>query len=135
MDVYQQSRAHQMLVDPQASLILTLLVPYLRFNCVYCLCPTDPGFLLCMPSDGTSFMGPSGGELCVRTHADILSILSSWGPPCRLPPNENGEWWEIGDESRGGIPYYYHTKTGETVWDKPDGFVIPLTILQVRSLV
>lgn len=52
----------------------------------------------------------------------------------RLPPSENGEWWEIGDESRGGIPYYYHTKTGETVWEKPDGFVIPLTVLQVRPL-
>jgi len=58
-----------------------------------------------------------------------------WTPPCRLPPSENGEWWEIGDESRGGIPYYYHTKTGETVWEKPDGFVIPLTVLQVRFLV
>jgi WW domain len=54
--------------------------------------------------------------------------------PCRLPPSENGEWWEISDESRGGIPYYYHTKTGETVWEKPEGFVIPLTVLQVRTL-
>ena len=54
--------------------------------------------------------------------------------PSRLPHSENGEWWEIGDESRGGIPYYYHTKTGETVWEKPDGFVIPLTVLQVRPL-
>ena len=53
----------------------------------------------------------------------------------RLPPSENGEWWEIGDESRGGIPYYYHTKTGETVWEKPNGFVIPLTVLQVRFFV
>ncbi|KAI0058032.1 hypothetical protein BV25DRAFT_1902420 [Artomyces pyxidatus] len=61
----------------------------------------------------------------------------SWDPPVGhfvLPPNENGEWWEIGDESRGGIPYYYHTKTGETVWDKPDGFVIPLTVLQNTAL-
>ncbi|KAI0288123.1 hypothetical protein BC826DRAFT_1107936 [Russula brevipes] len=47
---------------------------------------------------------------------------------------ENGEWWEIGDESRGGIPYYYHTKTGETIWEKPDGFVIPLTVLQNTAL-
>ncbi|KAI9442664.1 MyTH4 domain-containing protein [Lactarius indigo] len=57
----------------------------------------------------------------------------SWDPPVGnfvLPPSENGEWWEIGDESRGGIPYYYHTKSGETVWEKPDGFVIPLTVLQ-----
>jgi WW domain len=53
--------------------------------------------------------------------------------PCRLPPSEHGEWWEISDESRGGIPYYYHTKTGETVWEKPEGFVIPLTVLQVRT--
>jgi len=54
--------------------------------------------------------------------------------PSRLPPSENSEWREIGDESRGDIPYYHHTtgKTGETVWEKPDGFVIPLTVLQVR---
>ncbi|KAN0135437.1 hypothetical protein V8E53_006716 [Lactarius tabidus] len=61
----------------------------------------------------------------------------SWDPPVGnfvLPPSENGEWWEIGDESRGGIPYYYHTKTGETVWEKPDGFVIPLTVLQNTAL-
>jgi hypothetical protein len=61
----------------------------------------------------------------------------SWDPPVGnfvLPPSENGEWWEIGDESRGGIPYYYHTKTGETVWEKPNGFVIPLTVLQNTAL-
>jgi WW domain len=58
-------------------------------------------------------------------------LMGKW--LCRLPPSENGEWWEISDESRGGIPYYYHTKTGETVWEKPDGFVIPLTVLQVRT--
>ncbi|KAH9027308.1 hypothetical protein EDB85DRAFT_2148575 [Lactarius pseudohatsudake] len=61
----------------------------------------------------------------------------SWDPPVGnfvLPPSENGEWWEIGDESRGGIPYYYHTKSGETVWEKPDGFVIPLTVLQNTAL-
>lgn len=48
----------------------------------------------------------------------------------RLPPSAEGEWWELVDESRG-IPYYYHTKTNETVWERPDGFVIPLGILQV----
>ncbi|KAI9510925.1 hypothetical protein F5148DRAFT_1175297 [Russula earlei] len=61
----------------------------------------------------------------------------SWDPPVGnfvLPPNESGEWWEISDESRGGISYYYHTKTGETVWEKPDGFVIPLTVLQNTAL-
>lgn len=51
----------------------------------------------------------------------------------RLPPSDEGEWWELGDESRGGLPYYYQTKTGETVWERPNGFVIPLSILQVRN--
>ena len=50
-----------------------------------------------------------------------------------LPPNEDGEWWELTDDSRGGIPYYYQTKTGETVWERPNGFVIPLGILQVSN--
>lgn len=39
----------------------------------------------------------------------------------------------MADDSRGGIPYYYQTKTGETVWERPDAFVIPLGILQVRN--
>lgn len=50
-----------------------------------------------------------------------------------LPPSEDGEWWELADDSRGGIPYYYQTKTGETVWERPDAFVIPLGILQVSD--
>jgi hypothetical protein len=48
-----------------------------------------------------------------------------------LPPSTDGEWWELSDESRGGIPYYYHTKTSETVWERPEAFVIPLGALQV----
>lgn len=56
-----------------------------------------------------------------------LILFSSFS----LPPSEDGEWWELSDESRGGIPYYYQTKTGETVWERPDGFVIPLTVIQV----
>ncbi|KAH9040844.1 hypothetical protein EDB84DRAFT_1576937 [Lactarius hengduanensis] len=51
-----------------------------------------------------------------------------------LPHSENGQLWEISDESRGGIPYNPHTKSGETVWEKPDGFVIPLTVLQNTAL-
>ncbi|KAJ3824642.1 hypothetical protein EV361DRAFT_949479 [Lentinula raphanica] len=61
----------------------------------------------------------------------------SWDPPAGnfvLPPSEEGEWWELSDESRGGIPYYYQTKTGETVWERPAGFVIPLGILQNTAL-
>lgn len=52
---------------------------------------------------------------------------------CSLPPSEEGEWWELTDDSRGGIPYYYQTKTGETVWERPEAFVIPLGILQARD--
>ncbi|KAJ7594657.1 hypothetical protein C8J56DRAFT_444915 [Mycena floridula] len=61
----------------------------------------------------------------------------SWDPPAGnfvLPPSADGEWWELADESRGGLPYYYHTKTGETVWERPSTFVIPLGILQNTAL-
>ena len=51
---------------------------------------------------------------------------------CSLPPSPDGEWWEMTDESTG-VPYYYHTKTGETVWERPQAFVIPLGVLQVCS--
>ncbi|EIM79976.1 RhoGAP-domain-containing protein [Stereum hirsutum FP-91666 SS1] len=77
------------------------------------------------PQTGVSFFAcPSTGEV-------------SWDPPVGnfvLPPSEEGEWWEISDKTRGGLPYYYHTKTGRTVWDKPEGFVIPLTVLQNTAL-
>ena len=54
-----------------------------------------------------------------------------WHAPAeRLPPSPDGEWWEMIDEV-SGLPYYYQTKTGETVWERPDAFVIPLGILQV----
>lgn len=36
-------------------------------------------------------------------------------------------------DEESGLPYYYHTKTGETVWERPThAFVIPLRVLQVR---
>ncbi|KAJ6497827.1 hypothetical protein C8R45DRAFT_1211640 [Mycena sanguinolenta] len=62
----------------------------------------------------------------------------SWDPPVGnfvLPPSADGEWWELSDESRGGLPYYYQTKTGETVWERPSSaFVIPLGIIQNTAL-
>ncbi|KAH9485197.1 Rho GTPase-activating protein 39 [Psilocybe cubensis] len=73
------------------------------------------------PQTSTSFFAcPATGQV-------------SWDPPVGtfvLPPSADGEWWELTDESRGGLPYYYQTKTGETVWERPSGFVIPLGILQ-----
>lgn len=50
-----------------------------------------------------------------------------------MPLNDDGHWWELADESRGGTPYYYHTKTGETQWTRPEGFVIPLGIIQTTT--
>lgn len=77
------------------------------------------------PQTQTSFYAcPATGEV-------------SWDPPAGhfvLPPNNDGEWWELADDSRNGMPYYYHTKTGETVWEKPSAFVIPLGILQNTAL-
>ena len=36
-------------------------------------------------------------------------------------------------DEQSGLPYYYHTKTGETVWERPAAaFIIPLRVLQVR---
>ncbi|KAJ6495627.1 hypothetical protein C8R47DRAFT_1115791 [Mycena vitilis] len=61
----------------------------------------------------------------------------SWDPPVGnfvLPPSADGEWWELSDDTRGGLPYYYQTKTSQTVWERPDGFVIPLGIIQNTAL-
>ncbi|KAG9018853.1 hypothetical protein FRB90_008966 [Tulasnella sp. 427] len=61
---------------------------------------------------------------------------TSWEPPAEtflMPITDDGHWWELADESRGGTPYYYHTKTGETQWTRPDGFVIPLGIIQTTT--
>ncbi|EJF57744.1 hypothetical protein DICSQDRAFT_157170 [Dichomitus squalens LYAD-421 SS1] len=60
----------------------------------------------------------------------------SWDPPAGhflLPPSPEGEWWEMFDEA-SGLPYYYQTKTGETVWERPNAFVIPLGVLQNTAL-
>ncbi|OJT10725.1 Rho GTPase-activating protein 39 [Trametes pubescens] len=53
--------------------------------------------------------------------------------PQVLPPSPDGEWWEMSDEA-SGLNYYYHTKSGETVWERPNAFVIPLGILQNTAL-
>ncbi|KAH9163947.1 hypothetical protein EDB89DRAFT_479039 [Lactarius sanguifluus] len=65
-------------------------------------------------------MGPSCPSRKFRALFDIL--------PCGV--NTVLDYRTISDESRGGIPYS-HTKT---VWEKPDGFVIPLTVLHNTAL-
>ena len=53
--------------------------------------------------------------------------------PSSLPPSDTGQWWELSDDTRDGLSYYYHTLSGETRWEKPDNeFVIPLRVIQVR---
>ncbi|KAL1673920.1 hypothetical protein EV122DRAFT_293784 [Schizophyllum commune] len=70
------------------------------------------------------------------------------GTPLTLSPNSrakkaaenrDGEWganfWvTLIDPQVRGIPYYYQTKTGETVWERPNAFVIPLGIIQNTAL-
>ncbi|SPO30079.1 uncharacterized protein UTRI_05918 [Ustilago trichophora] len=52
-----------------------------------------------------------------------------------LPPSGEGEWWELVDEV-SGREYYYHTKTKESRWTRPDlvseggGLVIPMRAVQ-----
>ncbi|CDU22469.1 uncharacterized protein SPSC_01099 [Sporisorium scitamineum] len=47
-----------------------------------------------------------------------------------LPPNPNGEWWELVDENTGR-EYYYHTRTEESRWTRPlSGMVIPMRAIQ-----
>ncbi|KDN50829.1 hypothetical protein K437DRAFT_254998 [Tilletiaria anomala UBC 951] len=46
-----------------------------------------------------------------------------------LPPDPEGQWWELFDSLRG-IPYYYHTTTHKTQWQRPRGLVIPMTAIQ-----
>jgi len=93
-------------------------------------CQTGSSFFACPASGQVSWDPPVGSFVYVANlGSDIGSFLYN-----RLPPSEEGEWWELTDESRG-LAYYYQTKTGETVWERPPGFVIPLGILQVRFLV
>lgn len=63
-----------------------------------------------------------------------VALCSSVTIGYRLPPSTDGEWWELSDDSRGGLSYYYQTRTGETVWERPSGFVIPLGIIQVCEI-
>ena len=64
----------------------------------------------------------------------LICIASLYAYTQRLPPSPDGEWWEMTDEA-SGLPYYYHTKAGETVWEWPtQAFVIPLSVLQVRHI-
>lgn len=45
--------------------------------------------------------------------------------------DENGEWWELFDESHKRF-YYFNAKTKKSEWQKPDNaLIIPMSVLQV----
>lgn len=90
---------------------------------------TGTPFYACPSTGETTWDAPVGHFVYVWEALSCLCASSCW--LLRLPPSAEGEWWELHDETRGGIPYYYHTKLGETTWEKPDGFVIPLGVIQV----
>ncbi|PWN51184.1 hypothetical protein IE53DRAFT_368281 [Violaceomyces palustris] len=78
---------------------------------------TDP------KSQNSFFANPQTGECKWEVPAGTIV----------LPPNPDGEWWELRDEQRG-IPYYYHTQSASSQWNRPKGFVIPLVAIQATTL-
>ncbi|CDZ98206.1 WW domain [Phaffia rhodozyma] len=52
-----------------------------------------------------------------------------------LPIASEGQWWELSDYTQDGLVYYYHTKTKQTQWRRPDvPLIIPLALTQFTSL-
>ncbi|KAK0534384.1 hypothetical protein OC835_002711 [Tilletia horrida] len=72
------------------------------------------------PSSGHSFFAnPHTGEC-------------KWEVPSGtfvLPPNPDGQWMEFFDETHG-LPYFFHSGSNTSQWERPTGFVIPLTTIQ-----
>lgn len=112
------------LVDPQVCSIALEKSVSLKIGSI-----SESDCIFCMSCYGRSQLGTPSWYFCVNS--SIIEPFMFLIFVHRLPPSDDGEWWELSDESRGGLPYYYQTKTGETVWEKPNGFVIPLSILQV----
>ncbi|KAE8220677.1 hypothetical protein CF319_g5831 [Tilletia indica] len=46
-----------------------------------------------------------------------------------LPPNPDGQWMEFFDEQHD-LPYFFHSGQNRSQWERPPGFVIPLTTIQ-----
>ncbi|KAK7472964.1 hypothetical protein VKT23_001068 [Stygiomarasmius scandens] len=93
---------------------------------------TQTSFFACPATGQVSWDPPVGNFVYVPGH--FLLQQTGHHSEHRLPPSADGEWWELSDDSRGGLSYYYQTKTGETVWERPSGFVIPLGIIQNTAL-
>ncbi|GAC95396.1 U1 snRNP protein involved in splicing [Pseudozyma hubeiensis SY62] len=72
--------------------------------------------------DNTFFANPQTGECRWTLPAGTMV----------LPPNDAGEWWQLLDEQTEQ-EYYYHTRTQESRWTRPDsrqGIVIPMLAIQ-----
>ena len=69
------------LVDPQASFTLNPSIYSFAMMGLIAVLPLrriDPGIILRMPGDRTSFLGPSSRELRVRTHTIVSWTPASW---------------------------------------------------------
>ncbi len=79
---------------------------------------TDP-----FSASSTFFANPTTGE-CRWTLPKGTIVL---------PPNPEGEWWELIDESTGR-EYYWHTQRRESSWTRPESatglVVIPMSAVQ-----
>ncbi|KAJ8595391.1 hypothetical protein M405DRAFT_728111, partial [Rhizopogon salebrosus TDB-379] len=76
---------------------------------------------------------PRTGEV---SSACLETGQSSWVPPVGMflfPPSKEGDWWELNNESSDGIPCYYHPKTRGIVLERPNGLVIPLSLVRAMN--
>ncbi|KAI9314750.1 hypothetical protein BX666DRAFT_408213 [Dichotomocladium elegans] len=44
----------------------------------------------------------------------------------------NGDWWELWD-GKNQLPYYYHTRTKETRWTRPDNESTVISLIKVQE--
>lgn len=99
------------------------------------------GRILRQPSDRRLLLGASNGRSSVRVSlTGSFWVLTDLRNPAvffflgSLPIPDEGQWWELCDLSQDGTVYYFQTKTKATSWTRPEGLVIPLSMIQLRNL-
>ena len=124
-------------ISGQPPLILRRVLPYFSFyqaNRDPPLRLTDSGFLLCMSSNGTGLVGPSSGAHCVCIYPTVFLGAPSWrNGRADYCPAKTASGGRLAT-TRAGAFHIITTQRPARLWEKPEGFVIPLTVLQVRTL-